>query len=1062
MAVGSGWSRSASEPLILPRVLRSLPLLPPMPRPLGRALPCLVLAVTAACVDGHRSLVEELARVAPARSIAGRLSIPLGYRPCPVRLPAEGSVLRADCPAQAGGADAGMVAARALDSLRAGADPALMHAVGMNELLWARGAGKRLDQSIWYLESAARLSERPAPVLADLAAAYLVRAERTQDPRDLLLALETASHAAELAPGDATALHNRALALDRFGLTDEAVEAWREFLAVDGASGWADEARARLAALTAAPSEPVPPRPGATAREVAAFADRTPQETGEHGWRVALGEWGAAVERGDAAGAARWLALADGLGTALERGGRDATLADAVRAIRQRAEDARATRALARAHRAHASGLTAYAGVDYHAAALHFAAARAGAQASPALRQWAEFFHGTSLVYVGRAEQGRAMLRHLAAAADTVRHPALAGRALWATGTTQLRQGRYQEALASYESAAGRFERAGEEENLGALRYLTGEAWYALGERPRAYATFHRAMLTLRPHRGSVWLHNLLSVTAQAATADGFRRAAAYVHDEGIRASVRTGSSAYEAEARLIRARMLAGAGHSEQARAELGTAEPLVHTLAPGFARAWLEEEVRLARAGILARADPRRAVLVLDSAVAAFAASGNPLRLLPSLVSRAEARLALGDAAGAVEDLDRVSTMVGALSARARDAGLRATMLTAARAHFDRLVMLHARAGRTREARQVLERSRAVLGPDPGVSPGRVPLPAGQAVVEYALIGDTLVTWVTTGADVRMRTATIGRAPLVQGVEKGLTLLELRADDAAMRPHLAALYDWLIRPVAPWLGPANTPLVVIADGEIAGVPFAALRDTTEGRFLVERHPLRFAPDLAMAARAPERAPPPRTALLVADPALHAADFPGLSRLPGAEAETRAIAAQYPAPRRLGGAAATRAAMVAALEGAEVVHYAGHAVFDDRRPEHSFLVLAADSTGAGARLSAAEMGTLRLPRLRLMVLSACQTLRAHDERSGGFGGFAGAVLATGAHGVVGSLWRVDDHLTAPLMVEFHRAYRASGDGASALRRAQLALLQSPDSSLRSPAAWAGFRYAGR
>jgi CHAT domain-containing protein len=62
----------------------------------------------------------------------------------------------------------------------------------------------------------------------------------------------------------------------------------------------------------------------------------------------------------------------------------------------------------------------------------------------------------------------------------------------------------------------------------------------------------------------------------------------------------------------------------------------------------------------------------------------------------------------------------------------------------------------------------------------------------------------------------------------------------------------------------------------------------------------------------------------------------------------------------------------------------------------------------------------------------------------------------------VGSLWEVDDRLTRPLMMEFHRAWRTTGNGPAALRAAQLRLLASPDRRERSPAAWAGFRYAGQ
>jgi CHAT domain-containing protein len=61
----------------------------------------------------------------------------------------------------------------------------------------------------------------------------------------------------------------------------------------------------------------------------------------------------------------------------------------------------------------------------------------------------------------------------------------------------------------------------------------------------------------------------------------------------------------------------------------------------------------------------------------------------------------------------------------------------------------------------------------------------------------------------------------------------------------------------------------------------------------------------------------------------------------------------------------------------------------------------------------------------------------------------------------VGSLWKVDDERTLPLMVEFHREYARSGNPAAALRHAQLQMLNSHDSTRRSPSTWAGFRYAG-
>jgi len=252
----------------------------------------------------------------------------------------------------------------------------------------------------------------------------------------------------------------------------------------------------------------------------------------------------------------------------------------------------------------------------------------------------------------------------------------------------------------------------------------------------------------------------------------------------------------------------------------------------------------------------------------------------------------------------------------------------------------------------------------------------------------------------------------------------------------------------------------VIVADGDIAAVPFAALYDATRQRYLVQSHTIRFAPSLRDAAHEAATPPPRSSAVFVADPAFDRGEFAAFTPLPGAAAEVHALAASYVHPVVLAGHDADRASVEQALQHATIFHYAGHAVFDDERPDASFLLLAATDDDAG-QLTATDVSRLDLRRVRLVVLSACQTMRARSGRSGGFAGLTGAFLAAGAQGVVGSLWRVDDALTRALMIDFHRAYRTTGNGAAALRAAQLRFLHASDPLRRSPAAWAGFRYAG-
>src|SRR4029453_5517263 len=101
-----------------------------------------------------------------------------------------------------------------------------------------------------------------------------------------------------------------------------------------------------------------------------------------------------------------------------------------------------------------------------------------------------------------------------------------------------------------------------------------------------------------------------------------------------------------------------------------------------------------------------------------------------------------------------------------------------------------------------------------------------------------------------VQLATTTIDRNRLVHAIDRVRASLELRADVANLEQDLAALYDWLFRPIEKNLRVRGTQVVLIADGEIAGVPFAALRDSVQQRYLIEDHPLRFVSSLRDAAR--------------------------------------------------------------------------------------------------------------------------------------------------------------------------------------------------------------------
>src|SRR5204862_1027223 len=119
----------------------------------------------------------------------------------------------------------------------------------------------------------------------------------------------------------------------------------------------------------------------------------------------------------------------------------------------------------------------------------------------------------------------------------------------------------------------------------------------------------------------------------------------------------------------------------------------------------------------------------------------------------------------------------------------------------------------------------------------------------------------------------------------------------------------------------------------------------------------------------------------------------------------------------------------------------------------------------ADARLDVHDLlGHAAFHRVRLAVLSACQTavtgMRLPDEAVS----LATGVLFSGAAGVIAALWAVPDAATRELMVEMHRRWRSgAGDAVAALRAAQDAMRTGDlgDGRWTHPANWAGFTYLG-
>jgi CHAT domain-containing protein len=378
---------------------------------------------------------------------------------------------------------------------------------------------------------------------------------------------------------------------------------------------------------------------------------------------------------------------------------------------------------------------------------------------------------------------------------------------------------------------------------------------------------------------------------------------------------------------------------------------------------------------------------------------------------------------------------------------------------------------AGAPRRERQPAGDLRPPATAEPaGLAEIRSQMPDEAQIVQYAVLQDKLLIWFVSRTRFEGFEQPVAAGELEAKVLSFLRLVLSRAegDEERLRREAVELYDLLLKPVAPLLDGGKL-VCIVPDKILNRLPYAALASSPAGGYLIEDYALTFSPSSTMFVRrsrtALERAGPgPERLLSVGDPRFDHEDFPSYRYLPAAGVEAREVAALYNSQETLLGAHATEGRVVRAMEGADVIHLATHSIVDEHSPLYSKLLLAKeaggepDPGGSDGALLTREIYGLRLPRTRLVVLSACRT--AAEQYYGGEGmiGIWSPFVTRHVPLVVASLWAVDSDSTKQLMIDFHKLRRRGGlPTAAALRRAQVAMLRGPHKSYRQPYHWAPF-----
>lgn len=266
-------------------------------------------------------------------------------------------------------------------------------------------------------------------------------------------------------------------------------------------------------------------------------------------------------------------------------------------------------------------------------------------------------------------------------------------------------------------------------------------------------------------------------------------------------------------------------------------------------------------------------------------------------------------------------------------------------------------------------------------------------------------------------------------------------------------SLYQHLLAPVLPFI-PRGSRVAIVPDGALYNLNFDTIPiPAPSPHYWIEDATIFVAPSLnTLAAHFAPARHKLLPLLLIGNPV--SADARSFPPLLSAKNEIGSIRRQFPSAVVVTGASAEPDAYRAARpERFSVIHFAAHATANREDPLDSAIIL---SPHDGLfKLYARDVDRIPI-RADLVTISACQSAGARAYAGEGLVGFAWAFLRAGAHHVVAGLWEVDDQSTAQLMAQLYAALRRGSDPATALRRAQLALLESGN-RFRKPYYWAPF-----
>jgi CHAT domain-containing protein/cytochrome c-type biogenesis protein CcmH/NrfG len=347
------------------------------------------------------------------------------------------------------------------------------------------------------------------------------------------------------------------------------------------------------------------------------------------------------------------------------------------------------------------------------------------------------------------------------------------------------------------------------------------------------------------------------------------------------------------------------------------------------------------------------------------------------------------------------------------------------------------------------------------------RTQIPDNVQIVQYSVLSNRILIWLLKKEEFSVIDVDISEEDLYEKAKSFSELISKNSTSEITKQNALAteLYQILISPIKEKLDPKKE-ICLIPDKILLQLPFSAFTSPQDGQFFIAQYKFFLSPSANIFLNSSKKAKElnkniEETLLSIGNPAFSKKDFVDLPNLDTAEQEAKEISKLYKKSILLTKKEALKEKIKTELLKADVFHFAGHYVVNEKYPLLSGLLLAEDiktHEKRNSELANHEIINDKLSQPRLVVLSACQTGIERFYNGEGIIGAARTFLAAGIPLIVASQWKVDSDSTRELMIRFHR-YRKTEklSTSAALQRAQLDLLQSEDLRFQNPYYWAAF-----